>query len=116
MKLLISTMLVYFFLLSSTVVAGTSFTLSKYKTLKTRDMEMTELILGAMREAVFYAQESNTDAVICASPIPISGARLVEMLETEIANPTNIKARSYADGDFVAFILIHALKDHGACK
>lgn len=116
MKQLLSTMLIYLFLLSSSVVAGTSFTLSEYKTLKTRDMATTELVLAAMREAIFYAQESIDDVVLCASPIPISGARLVEMLESEIENPTNKRARAYVDGDSVAFILVHSLKDHGVCK
>jgi len=70
----------------------------------------------AMREAVFYGQESDGGPVICATPIPISGERLSVLLEDEIDDPTNAWGKDYTDSDQVAFILMHALKKEGACK
>jgi hypothetical protein len=103
-------------LIFSCATAETWFTLADYRDLKDKDVAVTELVLKAMREAVFYAQESVGGPVICASPLPISGPRLVELLDNEIANPTNTRGRAYTDADQVAFIFLHALKSEGACK
>ena len=67
---------------------------------------------GAMREAVFYAQHSIGQPVICATPIPIEGAELVEMVDDELAYPTE----AYTDATQVAFVLLTALKLHGECQ
>ncbi|MGI9354823.1 MAG: hypothetical protein ACR2PF_06650 [Rhizobiaceae bacterium] len=87
-----------------------------YTAIKQKDATTAELILQAMREAVFYAQESVGTGVICASPIPVSGGLLGEMLDAEIKAPTNARKRSYSSGDHVAFVLMHALKANKVCK
>jgi len=98
------------------VSADTWFTLADYRDLQARDKTTSELVLKAMREAVFYAQESAGGPVICASPLPIAGPRLAELLDGEIASPTNARGRSYTDKDQVAFIFVHALKNEGVCR
>lgn len=116
MRTVLSSILLILILGTSTSVADTWFTLADYRDLKAKDTETAELVLKAMREAVFYAQESAGGPVICASPQPISGPRLAELLANEIAAPTNMRHRAYTDADQVAFILMHALKAEGACK
>jgi hypothetical protein len=93
-----------------------AFTLSDYRELKARDVQTAQLILQAMREAVFYAQESVGKPVLCASPMPIPGARLMEMFDEEITIPSNSDKRAYGDLEHVAFILIYALSKQGACQ
>lgn len=116
MRTVLSSILLALFLGTSQGVADTWFTLADGRNLKQENTETAELVLKAMREAVFYAQESVGGSVVCASPQPISGPRLAELLESEIANPTDARGRAYADPDQVAFILMHALKAEGACK
>lgn len=116
MRILLSTLLLYATMIASSAHADTWFTLADYKALKERDPGTSELVLKAMREAVYYAQESVGGPVICASPIPIDGAQLTAMLEDELANPTNARGRDYTDSDQIAFIFIHALKKENACK
>lgn len=97
-------------------LSPSGFTLSDYRELKARDVQTAQLILQAMREAVFFAQESVGKPVLCVSPMPIPGARLIEMFDEEIAIPSNPDKRAYGDLDHVAFILIYALRKHGACQ
>jgi hypothetical protein len=97
-------------------LSPSGFTLSDYRELKARDVQTAQLILQAMREAVFYAQESVGKPVLCASPMPIPGARLMEMFDEEITTPSNPDKRAYGDPDHVAFILIYALRKQGACR
>jgi hypothetical protein len=103
-------------IVASAASADTWFTLGDYRDLRSREPATADLILMAMREAVFYGQESVGGPVICATPIPISGERLSALLEEEINNPTNVRGEEYADSDQVAFILMHKLKKEGACK
>jgi len=97
-------------------LAGTYFTVADYTVLKSRDIETARLVLQAMREAVFFAQESVGGPVVCASPIPIPGARVMELLDKELGNPTNKSNKAYSQSDQVAFVLLYALKREGACR
>lgn len=103
-------------LVATSASAEGRFTLADYKSLKIEDNDTAELVLRAMREAIFYGQESVGEPVVCASPIPIADERLAELLDAELASPTNIRGREYVDGDQVAFVLLHALKKQGSCK
>ena len=116
MRIIVSTLLMSLWLTVSSVFAETWFTLAEYNALKTRDAAVAELVLKAMRETVFYAQESLGGPVICASPVPVSGKSISEMLDAEIESPTNNRRRAYRDEDQVAFVLMHALRKQGACK
>jgi hypothetical protein len=97
-------------------LSPSGFTLSDYRELKARDVQTAQLILQAMREAVFFAQESVGKPVLCASPMPIPGARLMEIFDEEITTPSNPGKRAYGDLDHVAFVLIYALRKQGACQ
>ena len=92
------------------------FDLSGYHKLKRSDRATVELVLGAMYEAVFYAQNSIGTPVICASPRPIPGAQLIEMIDREIRTPTNPTHPQYGDSDHLAFVLVNALKAAGTCR
>ncbi len=91
---------------------GVVFSVGTYRDMHAEDRASLEFVLGAMREAVFYAQHSIGQPVICATPIPIEGAELVEMVDDELAHPTE----AYTDATHVAFVLLTALKLHDACK
>ena len=69
-----------------------------------------------MREAVFYAQESVGKPVLCSSPMPIPGDRLIKIFDEEVMTPSNPDKRAYTELDHVAFILIYALRQQGACQ
>jgi hypothetical protein len=69
-----------------------------------------------MREAVFYAQKSVGKPVLCFSPMPILGPKLVAIFDEEIATPTNPGKRPYDDLDHAAYILMFALRAEGACR
>lgn len=116
MKSIVSTFLTCLLLFSSPALAEKPFTLADYNDLQKRDTATAELVLKAMRETVFYAQDSVGAAVICASPVPITGKDIAHMFKSEIADPTNMKNRSYTDNDPVAFVLTHALKKQNVCK
>lgn len=92
------------------------FDLGRYQELKRSDRATLEFVLGAMYEAVFYAQGSVEKPVVCASPVPIPGPRLIALIDREIEAPTNPMHPEYAANDHVAFVLINALKTEGACK
>ncbi len=68
---------------------GLAFSVGTYRDMHAEDRASLEFVLGAMREAVFYAQHSIGQPVICATPIPIEGAELVEMVDDELAHPTD---------------------------
>ncbi len=108
--------LVCFYLIASTAYAEGWFTLANYKALKEKDQATASLVLKAMREAIFYGQESMGTQVVCASPIPISDERLTKLLEAELTSPTNSMGHEYTGTDQLAFILVHALRAEGACK
>lgn len=69
-----------------------------------------------MREIVFFAQHSISQPVICATPIPIDGAMLVEMVDEELQDPTNPDGGAYTEATQVAFVFVTALKRHEACR
>lgn len=115
MKTAVSTLLTVM-LTASAAMADTWFTLADYTALKARDGAMAELVLKAMHETVFYAQESMSGPIICASPVPLSGKRLAAMLEAELTKPTNTRGRTYENSDHVAFIFMHALRTEKVCK
>lgn len=98
------------------VAAQGWFDLARYEQMKGSDRPMLEFTLAAMYEAVFYAQGSVGRPVICASPKPLPGSHLIEMIDAEIAAPSNPMRPDYTDGDHVAFVLLNALKAEGACK
>ena len=77
---------------------GVMFSVGAYRDMHAQDRASLEFVLGAMREAVFYAQHSIGQPVICATPIPIEGAELVEMVDDELAHPT----------ESVAFVCWHS--------
>lgn len=92
------------------------FDLGRYQELKRSDRSALEFVLGAMYEAVFYAQGSVGKPVICASPVPIPGPKLIALVDREIETPTNPMRPEYAANDHVAFVLMNALKTAGACS
>jgi hypothetical protein len=97
-------------------LSPSGFPVSEYEALKAKDKRMAETVLVAMREAIFYAQESVGKPVLCATPIPISGARLMAMIDEEISHPTAPDRHSYNEIDSLAFVLMHALRKNGACQ
>ena len=103
-------------LLSLEVAAAEWFDLADYRDLKERDTARLEFVLGAMYDSVFYAQESIDRATVCASPLPVSGAQLMAMVDYEIANPSHPTRRTYSDNDHVAFVLVNALKAENVCR
>lgn len=108
--------LVCFHVIASAALAEGWFTLADYNALKQKDQATANLVLKAMREAIFYGQESVGTQVVCASPIPISDERLNELLDAELANPTNSLGHEYTNTDQLAYVLLHALRAEGACK
>jgi len=92
------------------------FDLARYEELKKSNRPMLEFVLAAMYESIFYAQGSIGRPVICATPIPIAGPRLIELIDQEVQKPTNPMRPTYANNDHVAFVLMNALKTAGACK
>ncbi len=105
-----------FHVIASAAFAEGWFTLADYNALEQKDQATARLVLKAMREAIFYGQESMGTQVVCASPIPISDERLKELLDAELASPTNSLGHVYTSTDQLAFVLVHALRAEGACK
>lgn len=116
MKILIPVIMLLANLVVSPAWSDSQFTLSDYQMLKKQDLTTAQLVLRAMREAVFYAQESEGDTVICASPAQITDSALIEMMDQEIARPTNADGLDYQANVQAAFIFVHALKNRGVCK
>ncbi len=116
LKTVVAVLLSSLYLITSVSQAEGWFTLAEYRDLRKDNVATAELTLRAMREIVYYAQHSIDRPVICASPVPIAGKRLVEMFDAEIENPTNMRGRSYSADDHVAFILMHALKKQNVCE
>jgi hypothetical protein len=84
--------------------------------LKGSDRPLLEFVLRAMQETVFYAQESIDRPVICATPILIPGADLIDMIDREIEEPTNPQHPEYLGNNHIAFVLMNALKAKCACN
>jgi hypothetical protein len=97
-------------------LSPSSFPVSEYEALKAKDKRMAETILVAMRAAIFYAQESVGKPVLCATPIPISGSRLMAMTDEEINHPSAPNRHSYTKEESLAFVLMYALRKNGACQ
>ena len=116
MKILIPVIVLFMNLAVSPAWSDSQFTLSDYQRLKTSDLKSAQMVLRAMREAVFYSQESKGGTVICASPAQISDDLLIEMFEKEIANPTSTDGHNYEANIPAAFVFVHALKNEGVCK
>lgn len=100
---------------SGSTHSSTSFTLAKYHEMEKADRQTLGLILTAMRETVFYVQKSEGKSVICASPKPIPVEQLMELVDQEIATPSNLAVRKYADNDQLAFIFVSAMKNAAYC-
>jgi hypothetical protein len=83
---------------------------ARYEDLNGSDPATLQFVLGVMYEVVFYAQGSVGKPVICATPVPIEGARLIGLVDREIVNPNNSMHPEYQDTDYVAFALMNALK------
>lgn len=116
MKRVIVAVILIFMGYAPPVLAAEWFDLGEYRKLEKSDRQTLELILGAMYETVFYAQESVGTTVICATPIPQPGERLMRLVAKEIAHPTNALNSEYGDADHVAFVFMNALKAEGMCK
>jgi hypothetical protein len=100
----------------STLSLGqTPFDLATYREMKKADQAALGALLSTMHETVFYAQKSVGTPVICASPKPIPVADLIEMVDKEIAAPSNALNRAYAKNDHMAFIFVSALKKAAVC-
>jgi len=100
---------------SASLSKHASFDLATYREMKKSDQGALGLILTAMRETVFYAQNSVGTSVICASPRPIAVTELVAIVDKEIAAPTSPLYREYADNVSMAFIFVSALKKAAYC-
>jgi hypothetical protein len=96
--------------------AQEAFDLAAYRAMKSSEPAKLALLLGTMRETVFYAQESLGKPVLCASPKAIPTPALIAMIDTEIAVPSNPLHARYNDNDHMAFIFVGALKQAAACK
>lgn len=90
--------------------------LTRYEELRANDVPTLEMMLTAMYDTVFYAQESIGGPTICATPIPLSGPRLVHMIDSEIVSPTHPDVSVYEADHRLGFILINALKADNACS
>lgn len=101
---------------SSPAAAEGWFDLRRYETMKRSERAELELVLQAMYEATFYAQSAVGKPVICASPVPVPGARLIELVDAEVDKPTNQLRTVYTPSDHVAFVLLNALKAGGMCR
>jgi hypothetical protein len=95
--------------------ADDSFDLATYRKMKKSDPRTLGLVLTAMRETVFYAQGSIGRPAPCASPKPIPVTKLIDLVDGEIAAPTNPAIRAYADNHQVAFIFVSAMKQAAYC-
>jgi len=96
--------------------AQESFDLAAYRLMKADDPARLAFVLGTMRETVFYAQESIGKPVLCASPRAIPTLTLIEMIDKEIAAPSNPLHPRYENNDHMAFVFVAALKRAAACK
>jgi hypothetical protein len=95
--------------------AGDTFDLAAYREMKKSDPRTLGLVLTAMRETVFYAQGSIGRPAPCATPRPIPVTKLIDLVEREIAAPTNPAIRAYADNHQVAFVFVSAMKQAAYC-
>lgn len=95
--------------LSTPLCAQDWFDLARYEELKGSDRPLLDFVLGAMQETVFYAQESIDRPVICATPIPIPGSDLIDMVDREVEQPANPRHPEYQGNDHIAFVLMNAL-------
>jgi hypothetical protein len=92
------------------------FDLGRYEEMKRDDPAGLTFILQAMYETAFYAESAQDKPVICATPLPIPGERLIEAIDREVAQPSNPLHLEYDDSDHVAFVLMNALKTKGVCE
>ena len=107
---------VLFIAAASAATAAEWFDLADYRKLRETDRDRLEFTLTAMHEAIFYAQESVSRPTVCASPAVVSGKWLTEAIDQEISKPSHPIKRDYEDRDHVAFVLLNALKNAGACR
>ena len=101
---------------ATAATAGEWFDLGEYRKLKETNRDRLEFTLTAMHEAIFYAQESVNRPTVCASPMVVSGKWLTEAIDQEISKPSHPVKRDYENSDHVAFVLVNALKNAGACR
>jgi hypothetical protein len=95
--------------------AEDTFTLAAYRQMKKSDTPTLGLVLTAMRETVFYAQSSLGRAAPCATPRPIPVAKLIAIVDREIAAPSHPAIQAYADSHQLAFIFVSAMKQAAYC-
>lgn len=89
------------------------FDLAYYYELQNSDEERLGFILQAMYETAFYSRNVAEGAVICATPNAPSVQELRNIIEEEIAHPTNAMQLSYNETSHVAFILVNGLVNTG---
>jgi hypothetical protein len=80
----------------SAAIAGDTFDLAAYREMKKSDPR-------TLRPAP------------CATPRPIPVTKLIDLVEREIAAPTNPAIRAYADNHQVAFVFVSAMKQAAYC-
>jgi hypothetical protein len=90
--------------------------ISRYQALKAAEPAALELMLSAMADTAFYAHESVGRSAICATPATIPGPRLVELVDAELAKPSDPAHPQYADNERLALVLVNVLKKEGACE
>jgi hypothetical protein len=89
---------------------------SRYQELKGSDRPMVELMLSAMFDTVFYVNESVGHTAICATPATPPGERLVKLVDSELAAPSDPGRTEYAANERLARVFVNALKKEGVCK
>lgn len=92
-----------------------TFDLATYRQMEKSDPRTLGIILTAMRETIFYTEKSMGRSVICASPMPIPVAELIDRVDKEIAAPSNPAIHQYADNYQLAFIFVSAMKNAAYC-
>jgi hypothetical protein len=89
---------------------------SRYQELKGSDRPIVELMLIAMFDTVFYVNESVGHTAICATPATPPGERLVKLVDSELAAPSDPGRTEYAANERLARVFVNALKKEGVCK
>jgi hypothetical protein len=87
----------------------------RFESMKADNPEGTKLMLSAMADTVFYAQESAGHAAICATPATLPGSKLLQLVDAELAAPSDPANPDYAKTERIALVLVNALKKAGAC-
>lgn len=118
MKNTVSALLLFFlaFGVSATLAGEHGFTLDESREMEISAPEHLDMILQAMYQTAVYAQAAIEHPTICFTPVPLSGATLRGMMAAELANPDAALGRAYTGDDYVALVLVNALKAENICR